>query len=90
VGLGRYSWLTNTIDPEEDLARLGIFAAMAGMFVVALGGTAGVRHLRRALRLRLLRRAGAAHRHVRLCLPHGGIRDAVRRMAPGMLIGAGC
>jgi low temperature requirement protein LtrA len=31
-----YSWLTNTIDPEEDLARLSMFAAMAAMLVVAL------------------------------------------------------
>lgn len=31
-----YSWLTNEIDPEEDLARLVVFAAMAAMLVVAL------------------------------------------------------
>ena len=31
-----YSWLTNWLDTEEDLTRLGIFVAMAAMFVVSL------------------------------------------------------
>jgi low temperature requirement protein LtrA len=31
-----YSWLTNTIDPDEDLARIAMFAAMTAMFIVAL------------------------------------------------------
>jgi low temperature requirement protein LtrA len=31
-----YGWLTNTIDPEEEIARLTIFLAMAAMLVVAL------------------------------------------------------
>ena len=31
-----YSWLTNWLDTEEDLTRLGVFLAMAAMFVVAL------------------------------------------------------
>ena len=31
-----YSWLTNWLDTEEDLTRLGIFLAMAAMFVVSL------------------------------------------------------
>ncbi len=31
-----YAWLTNVIDPEEGVARLVVFLAMAGMLVVAL------------------------------------------------------
>ena len=31
-----YSWLTNWLDTEEDLTRLGVFFAMAAMFVVSL------------------------------------------------------
>ena len=31
-----YSWLTSVVDPEEDAVRLIIFAAMAGMLIVAL------------------------------------------------------
>ncbi len=31
-----YAWLTNVIDPEEGIARLVVFLAMAGMLVVAL------------------------------------------------------
>ena len=31
-----YAWLTNWLDTEEDLTRLGIFLAMAAMFVVSL------------------------------------------------------
>ncbi len=31
-----YAWLTNVIDPEEGVARLVVFAAMAAMLVVAL------------------------------------------------------
>jgi low temperature requirement protein LtrA len=31
-----YSWLTSVVDPEEDLVRLVIFAAMAALLVVGL------------------------------------------------------
>jgi low temperature requirement protein LtrA len=31
-----YAWLTNLLEPEEGLVRLGIFAAMAALLVVAL------------------------------------------------------
>jgi low temperature requirement protein LtrA len=31
-----YAWLTNAIDPDEDAARLIVFAAMAAMLVAAL------------------------------------------------------
>jgi len=31
-----YAWLTNVIDPEEGVARLVVFLAMASMLVVAL------------------------------------------------------
>ena len=31
-----YSWLTSVVDPEEDAVRLVIFAAMAGLLIVAL------------------------------------------------------
>jgi low temperature requirement protein LtrA len=31
-----YGWLTNTIDPEEGIARLAMFVAMAAMLIVAL------------------------------------------------------
>jgi low temperature requirement protein LtrA len=31
-----YSWLGSTVDPEEGLVRLGFFAAMAGLLIVAL------------------------------------------------------
>jgi low temperature requirement protein LtrA len=31
-----YAWLTSVVDPEEDVARLVMFVAMAGLLVVAL------------------------------------------------------
>src|SRR3954468_17125989 len=31
-----YAWLTNAIDPDEDAARLIVFAAMGAMLVAAL------------------------------------------------------
>jgi low temperature requirement protein LtrA len=31
-----YAWLTSTVDPEDDVVRAVIFAAMAGMLLVAL------------------------------------------------------
>src|SRR3954454_18668062 len=31
-----YAWLTSVVDPEEDLVRIAIFAAMAALLVAAL------------------------------------------------------
>ena len=31
-----YAWLTSTVDPERELPRLVMFAAMGAMFVIAL------------------------------------------------------
>ncbi|MET0825878.1 MAG: low temperature requirement protein A, partial [Acidimicrobiales bacterium] len=31
-----YAWLTSVIDPEEGAVRLAMFAAMAGLLIVAL------------------------------------------------------
>jgi low temperature requirement protein LtrA len=31
-----YGWLTNSIDPDENLNRVSMFAAMGGMLVVSL------------------------------------------------------
>jgi low temperature requirement protein LtrA len=31
-----YAWLTNTLDPEEGIVRIAVFASMAAMLVVAL------------------------------------------------------
>ena len=33
---GGYAWLTSAVDPEEDAVRIVIFAAMAGLLIVAL------------------------------------------------------
>ena len=34
-----YAWLTNTLDPEEGIVRLAVFAAIAAMLVVSLAGS---------------------------------------------------
>ena len=56
-----YSWLGSVVDPEEGLVRLGFFAAMAGLLIVALciPQAYGVRGaaVRRRLRDRPLRAA---------------------------------
>jgi low temperature requirement protein LtrA len=84
-----YSWLTNTIDPEEGVARIGIFVAMAGMFVVALAapqafGAYGVLFGCAYFVVRALHIVMYAYSS-----PTVGISDAVRRMAPGMIVGSG-
>jgi low temperature requirement protein LtrA len=33
---GSYSWLTNEIDPDEDTARMAVFAVMGAMLIAAL------------------------------------------------------
>src|SRR4051794_3636404 len=84
-----YSWLTNTIDPDEYVARIGMFAAMTGMFVVALAAPEafdryGV----------LFGCAYFAVRSVHILVyayssPTVGVRDAVKRLAPGVFAGSG-
>jgi low temperature requirement protein LtrA len=80
-----YAWLTNSVDPEEGVARLVIFAAMAAMLVASLatprafagdGLLFGVAYaLVRVLHLALYSRvAGDA-----------GVRAVVRRLAPTAL-----
>jgi low temperature requirement protein LtrA len=80
-----YAWLTNSVDPEEGVARLVIFAAMAAMLVASLatprafagdGLLFGVAYaLVRVLHLALYSRvAGDA-----------GVRTVVRRLAPTAL-----
>jgi len=83
-----YSWLTNTIDPDEYVARLAMFAAMTGMFVVALAAPEafdryGV----------LFGCAYLAVRSIHIALyayasPTVGVRGAVKRLAPGVLAGS--
>ena len=35
-GWAAYAWLTNTLDPDETVVRIAMFAAMAAMLVTAL------------------------------------------------------
>jgi low temperature requirement protein LtrA len=86
-----YSWLTNSIDPDENLNRVCMFAAMGGMLVVSLSipdafGERGVLFgcayfFVRAMQLVLYVRntPGAAQ---------GGDLQAILRLAPGFLLGS--
>ena len=86
-----YSWLTNSIDPDENLNRVCMFAAMGGMLVVSLSipdafGDRGVLFgcayfFVRAMQLVLYVRntPGAAQ---------GGDLQAILRLAPGFLLGS--
>jgi low temperature requirement protein LtrA len=86
-----YGWLTNSIDPDQTLNRVCIFAAMGGMLVVSLAipdafGDRGVLFgcayfFVRAMQLVLYVRntPGAAE---------GGDLQAVLRLAPGFLLGS--
>src|SRR5262245_61281975 len=86
-----YGWLTNSIDPDENLNRVCMFAAMGGMLVVSLSipqafGDRGVLFgcayfFVRAMQLVLYVRntPGAAE---------GGDLQAVLRLAPGFLLGS--
>jgi low temperature requirement protein LtrA len=92
---GAYSWLTNEVDPDEDRARLAVFAAMAAMLVAALavpgaftddGVLFGVAYfIVRALHIVVFAYA----------TPHVSVALAVRRLAltgipaPALLILAG-
>jgi low temperature requirement protein LtrA len=86
-----YGWLTNSIDPDENLNRVCMFAAMAGMLVVSLSipdafGDRGVLFgcsyfFVRAMQLVLYVRntPGAAE---------GGDLQAILKLAPGFLVGS--
>jgi low temperature requirement protein LtrA len=84
-----YAWLTNTLDPEEGAARLGVLDAVAAMLVVSLaapgafgrdGVTFGVAFLVvRALHLVLFAVAGRGDRD---------LFRAVMRIVPGAVLGA--
>jgi low temperature requirement protein LtrA len=84
-----YSWLTNTIDPDEDLARIAMFAAMTAMFVVALAvpqafGDDGVLFACAYFVVRFLHIVVYAY-----ASPSVDIREAVKRLIPGVLIASG-
>jgi low temperature requirement protein LtrA len=86
-----YGWLTNTIDPDEDLNRVAVLSAMAGMLVVSLCipeafGDRGilfgcayffVRAMHLVLYVRTTRRAGDRYDF-----------DAILKLAPGLLLGS--
>jgi low temperature requirement protein LtrA len=86
-----YGWLTNTIDPDENVNRLCMFAAMGGMVVVSLSipeafGDRGllfgcayfvVRAMQLVLYVRSTRREGDPYNF-----------DAILKLAPGLLLGS--
>jgi low temperature requirement protein LtrA len=86
-----YGWLTNSIDPDENLNRVCMFAAMGGMLIVSLTipDAFGDRSVLfgcayffvRAMQLVLYVRntPGAAE---------GGDLQAILRLAPGFLLGS--
>ena len=57
-----YAWLTSVVEPEEGAVRIVIFAAMAGLLVVALCIPRGVRRGGTPVRVRLRHRALRADR----------------------------
>jgi low temperature requirement protein LtrA len=71
-----YSWLTSVIDPEEGVVRLVMFAAMAGLLIVALSipDAFGDRALDFAVAYAVVRAA-----HVTLFLLASGDDPALRR-----------
>jgi low temperature requirement protein LtrA len=87
---GAYAWLTNTIDPDEGLPRLVVFAAMAAMLVVALAIpgafeadalTFGLAYLVvRSLHIALYEIAAA---------DDPDLHSAVQRLTPPMLLSCG-
>ena len=84
-----YAWLTNTLNPEEGIVRIAVFASMAAMLVVGLAapqafGSAGIvfgvaYFIVRVLHLVLYAIAGRGDRE---------LMQAVLRIAPSALIGA--
>src|SRR3954451_14159154 len=88
-GWAAYSWLTNTIDPEEGGARLAMLAAMASALVASLAvpGAFGHDALLFALAYTALRVV-----HIVVYVrgaPDGDVRQAIERMAPGFLVFCG-
>jgi low temperature requirement protein LtrA len=86
-----YSWLTNSIDPDQNLNRVCMFAAMGGMLVVSLSipdafGGLGVLFgcayfFVRAMQLVLYVRNGPG-------AAENGDLQAILRLAPGFLLGS--
>src|SRR6187401_17816 len=84
-----YAWLTNTLNPEEGIVRIAVFASMAAMLIVALaapsafgvdGVVFGVAYfIVRGLHLVLYAIAGRGDRE---------LMQAVLRIAPSALSGA--
>ncbi len=84
-----YAWLTNTLNPEEGIVRIAVFASMAAMLIVALaapnafgvdGVVFGVAYfIVRGLHLVLYAIAGRGDRE---------LMQAVLRIAPSALTGA--
>jgi low temperature requirement protein LtrA len=86
-----YGWLTNTIDPDENVNRLCMFAAMGGMVIVSLSipeafGDRGllfgcsyffVRAMQLVLYIRSTRREGDPYN-----------LEAILKLAPGLLLGS--
>jgi low temperature requirement protein LtrA len=88
-GWAAYSWLTNTIDPEEGGTRLAMLAAMAAALVASLAvpGAFGHDALLFALAYTALRVV-----HIVVYVrgaPDGDVRRAIERMAPGFLVFCG-
>src|SRR3954454_1727712 len=80
-----YAWLTNAIDPDEDVTRLTVFAAMAAMVVAALAapGALGDHAVAFAVAYLVVRAL-----HVFLYMQRTddpGVHRAVRRMAGPLL-----
>jgi low temperature requirement protein LtrA len=80
-----YAWLTNAIDPDEDAARLIVFAAMAAMLVAALAapGALGDHAVAFAVAYLVVR---ALHLFLYLQRTDDpGVHRAIRRMALPLL-----
>jgi low temperature requirement protein LtrA len=84
-----FSWLTNTINPEEGPTRLAMFAAMAAALVASLAvpGAFGSEALLFALAYTALR---VLHLVIYILgSPDREVRGAIERMAPGFLVFCG-
>jgi low temperature requirement protein LtrA len=85
-----YSWLTSVVDPEEGFVRFAIFAAMAGLLVVALCVPEAFddRALLFACAYALVR---GAHIALFVIASHGdpGFRRSVTGLGVGTAIGSG-
>jgi low temperature requirement protein LtrA len=86
-----FAWLTNTIDPNENLNRIAMFAAMAAMLIVSLslpeafhnlGLLFGVSYfVVRAIHLLIYVRGSRAE-------ADSDTLGAIMRLAPGMMLGS--